>query len=396
MPSANGISASIAAKLGSVRDGRLPTGRSGAFDAVPWKPLITLFVSSRFTIWLAGYLGGRAFGAGAIDPVYLCRHDCLWYMALATNGYQSVPEGVPPGSANWAFLPLYPVMVRALSGFVSIPAVAAGLIVSNLAFGLALAVFYLYCRQSVGTGHRRALYACTLLCYSPGTVYFMAPYTESLFLLLSVLTFYLAAGERWRFAGMAGAFLSATRAVGILVVVSLLVMALRKQGWLGLLQSEYRRPRVLVALAVTPLGLAGFMVYLYLHIGDALAFQHVQVAWGREFGNPLRILWRGLQDPGHVHFWYALVTSAALSVVVLGVFHRRYAESVLLALGVLVPLSSFLFSMPRYVFSLFPLYMIVGLHLTGGLVGRLVLLGMSVATACIYAIAWALDLAFVC
>jgi hypothetical protein len=40
--------------------------------------ILAIFAVSRLAIWLAGYCGARAFGDGAIEPLYLCRHDCLW------------------------------------------------------------------------------------------------------------------------------------------------------------------------------------------------------------------------------------------------------------------------------------------------------------------------------
>lgn len=380
---------SIPSDAGAVRT---PSGGS----VVPWMSLITLFVFSRITIWLVGYLGGRAFGTRDIDPVYLCRHDCVWYLGIATNGYQLLPDGEPRGGANWAFFPLYPLLIRIFADAASVDPVLAALLVSNLAFAVALIVFHRYCREHLGLEHRSSLYASALLCYSPGTIYFISPYTESLFLLLTLLTFHFAAGNRWLPAGIAAAFLTATRAVGILAIPALLLIGLQKHRWNDLLRSEYRRPRLLCALALAPLGLAAFMGYLHLHMGDALAFQHVQTAWGREFANPFRILWAGLQDPGHVDFWYAVITAAALLVGALGVARSRYAEGFLLLAGVLIPLSSFLFSMPRYVFSLFPLYTIVALLTVRDDALRSVLLGLSIAAASVYAIAWALARDFVC
>lgn len=396
MQSGNRIDTLLSCIKVACQSSRLTGDSSHRPAPVPWVSILVIFLSSRLTIWSAGYLGGRAFGTGLIEPLYLCRHDCLWYMGIVANGYQLAPEGVPPGSANWAFFPLYPLLVRALTAIVLLDPVIAGLLVSNLSFALALCVFYAYYRKTVSDDHRSALYASTLLCYSPGTIYFMAPYTESLFLLLTLLTFHLAASNRWMLAGIASACLTATRMVGVLAIPSMLLIALQKNRVGDLIHSELRCPRLLFALALAPLGLAGFMLFLYLQMGDALAFQHVQVAWGREFGNPFTILWQGLQNRDHAHFWYALVTVLALLATISGVVRRRYAESFLIGAGVLIPLSSFLFSMPRYVFSLFPLYIILGVSFGHNEAGRAGAIGISVAAACIYAIAWALDQGFVC
>lgn len=52
----------------------------------------------------------------------------------------------------------------------------------------------------------------------------------------------------------------------------------------------------MLAIFIAPLGLFAYMAYLHWQIGDALAFSHVQRAWGRATGSPLDYLWTALSN----------------------------------------------------------------------------------------------------
>ena len=44
----------------------------------------------------------------------LCRWDCEWYVILAKSGYDTFPTATGIDAGNWAFFPLYPIIVGAL------------------------------------------------------------------------------------------------------------------------------------------------------------------------------------------------------------------------------------------------------------------------------------------
>jgi hypothetical protein len=87
-----------------------------------------------------------------------------------------------------------------------------------------------------------------------------------------------------------GALMSATRSTGL---CSRRRSSLRRQNHLKdggsvrqFFASAWKRTDLMLAVALVPVGISIFAVYLYLHSGDALAFVHIQRAWGRAFANP--------------------------------------------------------------------------------------------------------------
>src|SRR5690606_11722167 len=135
----------------------------------------------------------------------------------------------------------------------------------------------------LGRAHARP--ALLLLAFFPAALFFGAPYSESLFLLLSVGAFYAARTGRWAWAGAAAGAASATRSAGILLLVPLAIL-----WW----QSPRRR-RHLAWLALAPAGLAAYTAYLALAHGDPFAYLGLQRAWDRSFAGPLVGVWQGLE-----------------------------------------------------------------------------------------------------
>lgn len=220
------------------------------------------------------------------------------YQNIAQHGYNAV---------NAAFFPLWPLMLRAVGGNV-----IAGMLLSNVLFYLALVVFYRW---------RRDEQALWYLCLFPTSYFFSLPYSESLFLLLSLLAF--AHSPLW---GIPAAF---TRFVGIALLPSLLP----------------RKSALLI-----PLGLLSAMSVFYFVLGDPLAFLRAQRHFGRElFSYGLTVF------PG----W----TFAPLSLAFIGLWLwaglRLWSSEKQLAIYTLVslvlPLLSGLASVPRYAAVVFPI-----------------------------------------
>jgi hypothetical protein len=96
-------------------------------------------------------------------------------------------------------------------------------------------------------------------------------------------------------------------------------------------------------------------------IGDALAFSHVQMLWDRVWIGPVQQLWNafaawdwalvlspnGLPSQSYCAAW------AVLGLAVAGwlAWRRRWAEAWLLAASILLPLSTAMHSLPRFVAS---------------------------------------------
>ena len=299
----------------------------------------------------------------------LARWDSTWYLGIAHSGYDG---------ASSAFFPLYPMLVRGLA-VVDAP---GALLVSAYVVSLASLFGALYLMHRLVAleleSERTARLSVLMLALFPGALWFGAPYSESLFLLLSVGAFYFARTERWALAGVAAALASATRSAGLLLLVPLLIL-----WW-----QSGRRPRDLGWIALAPLGLAAYSLYLALSIGDGFAYLHLQDVWFRSFAGPLGgvpdaavAAWDGLRQivsgqRSHVYFtdaggdpisvgWHnvELFGFLVLGVVgLIGVVRRLPAAyGAYVAAALALPLSfpvgpQPLMSLPRFLAGLFPLF----------------------------------------
>jgi len=136
----------------------------------------------------------------------------------------------------------------------------------------------------------------------------------------------------------------------------MLIVALQQIGWKDLIKLQNKESQqIVLALLVAPLGLFLFMNYLYYLVGDALAFSHIQIAWGKTFSNPFTTLINAFGNRSS--FYLATVTLFALLISLLLLYKKRYAEFAILLISILIPLSTgILSSMARYIYCLFPIY----------------------------------------
>jgi len=292
---------------------------------------------------------------GFVDA--MCVWDCYWFRDIVTHGYQAYPEtlnfGGPAGIANWAFFPLYPLLIAAIGKLVAASPAAIGAVVSPLlTLGAALASWPLF------RGDRRAYYLfAVFLLIGPFSFYFSILYSESLFLLLTVPAFVALGRRNYIAAGATGALLAATRTVGVLFVFAILaeaIIELRKR-FIGELP---RRPDIVLGLLLAPLGLFAFMVWLYLVTGDALAFAHIQRAWDREIVNPATALWAALTSPaGQTRDAPLLAVSSVAGLLLCGVlaWKRQFPAALFCALCLVLALTNGVESMLRFVAALAPL-----------------------------------------
>lgn len=342
-------------------------------------------------MWAAGLLGilwlGRAAGTEQYDVRHLsapfspfgdllvgptARWDSVWYLTIAKDGYGSAHS-----HAQAAFYPLYPSLMRVLGWVVGSP-LLAGILVSLACFLGALVL--LHRLAALELGERDARGTVLLVAFFPTAFFFSAVYSESLFLLVSVGAFLAARRGRWAWAGALGGLAALTRNSGVLLLVPLVILFVQQER-------HGRRVRALW-LALVPLGLAVYLGYSAIALGDALAPYHAQALWLRHF-EPLgalvggvRAAWLGLRqlvhgsptpryfgenggDPFQVGgdslmllgFLVFALLACAGALRRLPLAYGVYA-AVALATTLSYPLDAQpLMSLPRYMLVLFPLHM---------------------------------------
>jgi Mannosyltransferase (PIG-V) len=284
------------------------------------------------------------------------RFDGLWFLRIATGGYVD-------GDGSAAFFPLYPLVIRFLSPVLGGHPLAAALLVSHLAAYGALAVLYFLTASEWDerVARRTVLYMAVF----PTSFFLLSPYSESLYLLLVLVCLWGARRGRWTVAGLAGAGAAATRNLGVLLVLPLVVEAFHR--W----REDGAGRRLVTSLAwsaVVVVGLVSYLAFWRSLSGDALAPLHQQATWQREASFPIATVVRGTREafrfiglyPGGYHLadWLIVVpalVAAGWVVVRTRPLYTAYTWASLLApLSFVFPLRPFM-SLPRFLLPVFPL-----------------------------------------
>jgi hypothetical protein len=235
---------------------------------------------------------GGGWLAGVLDAVFapLVRWDALWYEKISLGGY--LPTGLPGNTGSTtAFFPLYPLLVHGLGGWAGNGAtLVVATLLSLASFAIGLAIVHRLATLELGPQVARA--AVLVIAFWPAGPFFSAPYTESLFLALSAGSFLAARRDRWWLAGLLAGLASATRNTGVLLIVPLAIIYFygprslparrvsssdRRSRWAPRFSA---RPDVLW-LALVPVGLVAFSVYLQIKLGNWQAWRTSQQAFGR-------------------------------------------------------------------------------------------------------------------
>ncbi|HET7035817.1 MAG TPA: mannosyltransferase family protein [Thermomicrobiaceae bacterium] len=285
------------------------------------------------------------------------RWDAGWYGTIIAHGYRLVP-----GQNNVAFFPLYPLLVRlALLPFSLKWMYLAGVLVNHLAFLAALVAIWSYVERTGGRGlARRTLY---LLAIFPGSFFFAAAYSESVFLLTAAGVFLALQRGRYGLAGGCALLASLTRPPGILLALPIAVELWRRHR-AGI--SELARRGT--ALLLVPLGPLLLMSYFWWRFGQPLVFLSAQGSWTRTRATPWWTLTKSLDliESGggwNLQLMVVVNTAAVLLALVLGLalLGREPAAAVFVLASIAVPLAfppstNPSTSLARFVVVLFPLF----------------------------------------
>lgn len=345
--------------------------------------------------WVLGlaWLFNEHFGLGRSPWRLMCSWDCGWYLAIADHGYQPQATDHPLGEANWAFFPLFPLLARAAGWATGWGGLAGLLLVANVAFVVGLCVLYLHLRGRLPVDAAR--FVVVALAFSPYSLYFSAPYTESLYLMLMVCVMHCAHQGSWVWAGLFAAALSATRNLGVFIVVPMAWMAWQQFGWRALLRLERGTERAWLGLALVPLGLFTFMAFLHHHMGDALAFKNVQVAWGGSLGNPFDVIGQAFESGRPYEQYCAAAACLGLLLGLILLARGWQPEGLILIIGVLIPTAVRVWSAPRYAFALYPVFVALGVLTQASPRLRWLVLGLLVPPSGFLVASWVAQKTFV-
>lgn len=286
--------------------------------------------------------------AAIINQSVSLQHWIIWdgphYLDIAQHGYQNHGEI----SLFIVFYPLYPLLIKLLSLIISSYSWSA-IVISWLFSLIANIIFYELVRLDFN--HKIALRSVWWLTIFPTAYFWQASYTESVFLLLSILSIYSLRKNYFKITPLTSALSSFTRINGLLLIPSLLLEA-----------KNYRQR--LVILLTAPLG---FMIYLlinYLVYGDWFYFK-IPLAqnWYKYFEWPwigLINLWSYLGKFEYI--WTEFIALILLLITAIySSFYLRKSYAVYCWLNlILFTSTSFIISTPRYLLIIWPIYIMLG------------------------------------
>jgi Gpi18-like mannosyltransferase len=304
--------------------------------------------------------------------------DGVHYVGIAADGYAR--------QFTQAFFPLYPMLIKILAPIFLGNFVLAGIAVSSVFTFLACVVLVKLLEKDATRGqtqrsvptknnnfqNENISWVILFFLFFPMAFFLGAIYNEALFLFLVFSCFYFARQKKWWLVGILGAFASATRLVGIF-----LLLAMLWETWVGdrnRILSLQQKIKNILPLLLIPFGLLAYMVYLQFNFHDGFYFLHVQGAFGASRSEgivfPLVTIWRYVKILATVpltqyNFWVAAWEAGFFlgGLALLGIAtQQKYKISSLIfswSAFLLPVFTGTLSSFPRYLMVCFPIYMVL-------------------------------------
>lgn len=205
--------------------------------------------------------------------------DGRWYNIIAEVGYPTqlpVTEDGHIAENAWAFMPVYPALVRGVMVITGLPWNIAAIIITVVCAYVATLVFYKLLTRFVPA--QQALFAVLLFSVAPVSPLFQLAYAESMQLMLIVIALYLLVRRKYVWMIPVVLVLSVTRPGSLAIALTLVL------HWIYRAVQKARFPlkeKVLVAAVAL---IAAFSGVVWLFIAGAVtgmptAYLETELAW---------------------------------------------------------------------------------------------------------------------
>ena len=304
-----------------------------------------------------------AFSNYFLAPWY--RWDSVKYLEISEMGYQT------ENSVDSVWPPLYPLLIRGLSGIMH--PMQAALLISTLAFFMAM----VFLHQNICHiwDKKLADYSILIIVIFPSSFFFMAAYSESLFLFLSLGCLFSAQRRNWVPAGLYGILAAMTRQLGLFLILPLLweiyeaYFKDKNIQWKKVLSSG-------ICAAFIPLQTGLNFGYIHFVLKMPWPWETVTRVWSHRLTFPwtgfianVRYLLRTPSSLMDISMIFDLFL-AVLFVVLLAVkmpkmplSYRIYGASILLPVLVYLRQYDTFTSLNRYVLPIFPVFIGIAYYL---------------------------------
>ncbi len=280
--------------------------------------------------------------------------DVQQYVNIAKFGYGATGDA----RLRFAFYPLFPWLIRAMTPIFGSPEVAAFSIATVASMLLAVALFRLVRIDFDDDLARRTVW---LMFIFPTSYFLHIAYTESLFLVLVIAAFLACRNGDWMMAGAYGALATLTHDTGLFLIAAFGVEAMH-HWWL----TRRFNPKWLW-IGLIPIAFGYFMFINYRITGNPLTFIS---AASENWGNELSVPWAALHQLGVsgwmptadaiTHGWIiVLVVAGSLVATIASAFLLRPCYTMWMATNwLIIAVQSWDMSAPRLVLAMFPIFIL--------------------------------------
>lgn len=301
-----------------------------------------------------GIFADEQYAAPGTDPTDTVKTSAFGWRSILHYDSEHYAFITDHGYDVWwrvAFFPLYPLLTRALSSLTHCGTYMALMIIGwASAIALSIAIYYWIQlelqRLKVARRKQIALKTIAAIALFPTSFFLACAYTESLFMLLTVLSLICYRKQKYWLSGIFAVLTTATRVTGVILIVFYAVEYFATA-------KPQRQRRTLIPLALAPLGLLAFMTYQAFAFATPLAFLQAQQHWFRFSGNPAASLLRTTSIELLVLYYPFFFAALYGTYRTLGLSYAAMSITpFLLSVG-----SSSMTSFNRYLLVTFPLFL---------------------------------------
>lgn len=328
----------------------------------------------------------------------LTRYDAGWYAQIAQSGYLN-------GKSS-AFFPLFPLLMKTLSTLSGFTLKICGQGISIICFIIALWLVQILTGEDGvlrfnENKQKAGRWIACIIAFNPVSFYYTICYTESLFLMLTLLFMIAVGRNKWFIAGVTGFFAGITRNSGVFLAIIFFLEYIRSvlpdcgdsrpgkclmhyfRSFFNFIRkfklSYFQMHRSFLNIFLIPMGTIAYFSYLFYRFGSLSSALSAVDQFGRSSMAPWMTLYHGIQyniekisttDKPYI-FNYFLLELIAVAVFIFAVFYliRRVPLSynLFMTASLILPLCKpaylglvdYFASFPRYAVTLFPYFIAI-------------------------------------
>lgn len=296
------------------------------------------------------------------------RNDSEWYKKIVEVGYEKASSEtwqqvlIEHKQVSWAFFPLYPYSVKAISVLFHLSFYTAAYIHACIFSLLCFLLFYHIAYIQTSQIHT-ALYITFVFIVFPFHYYFSMAYSEALYTSLLLASFLSVYYKKYSITILASTLLVLCRVNGLVAILPLCIAVFESNKMLHVkdILSFYKHKKLFLQLLCfigMPIVFTMYLYYQYTMTGTLFAFSKAQIGWYRNLSWP----YISFFSSSEFQIQFNSIYTIAFMLVAIAAYNKMPKHfSVLIWINILLAtISGSLRSMQRFLIVLFPFAIIIG------------------------------------